>query len=348
MISPADPPAPISPADPPNAQGRLIHTGQALVDAVAEVPALPRRGGNTMATSYTRYAGGAVNTLVAAARCGGRAVHAGTIGTGPDGDLIREVLAAERVEVSSPAAGPDTGTCIVLVEPSGERTFITTTGAERLISVDSLQTSQPRPGDAVCVTGYSLALASTRDPLLDWLEGLPDGVDVILDPGDVAADLPPAVLERMLALTTVWTGNAEESTALASGRRSASTSAGRDADPLSTEALQRCASRLPAGCVVITRDGPRGCAVLAEGRASLVPGFPQRAVDTNGAGDVHTGALIAARLAGKPWPDAARWANAAAAITVTRRGPDTAPRDDEITRFLARVDLGWVLAQSGC
>ena len=47
---------------------RVIHTAQALVDAVLEVPALPTRGGNVMATSYQRYAGGAVTILLAAAR----------------------------------------------------------------------------------------------------------------------------------------------------------------------------------------------------------------------------------------------------------------------------------------
>ena len=48
---------------------RVIHTAQALVDAVMEVPRLPHRGGNVMATSYRRYAGGAVNVLLAAAQC---------------------------------------------------------------------------------------------------------------------------------------------------------------------------------------------------------------------------------------------------------------------------------------
>ena len=49
---------------------RVIHTAQALVDAVMEVPSLPVRGGNVMATSYRRYAGGAVTILLAAARSG--------------------------------------------------------------------------------------------------------------------------------------------------------------------------------------------------------------------------------------------------------------------------------------
>ena len=77
---------------------RVIHTAQALVDAVVEIPHLPSRGGNVMAGSYQRYAGGAVTILLAAARCGAHAVHAGSVGTGPNGDLIRATLTADAVQ----------------------------------------------------------------------------------------------------------------------------------------------------------------------------------------------------------------------------------------------------------
>jgi len=194
---------------------RLIHTGQALVDVLVDVPHLPRRGGNVMATSYTRHAGGAVNILVAAARSGGQAVHAGAIGTGPNGDLISTTLAEEGVAMSAARVpDADTGVCLVLLDPSAERTFITTTGAERAVSIDSFGTSSPRPGDMVCVTGYSLALPATRDPLLAWLDTLPAGVGVVLDPGAVFAELDESVRTHMIDHTTVWTGNAEESAAL--------------------------------------------------------------------------------------------------------------------------------------
>ena len=126
---------------------RVIHSAQALVDEVVEVGALPERGGNAVATSHARYAGGAVNILLAAARSGARCVHAGAVGTGPNGDLVRAALAAEGVEVSSPAvAGLDTGICFVMVEPSAERTFVTTQGAERRVTVESLADLAPRAG----------------------------------------------------------------------------------------------------------------------------------------------------------------------------------------------------------
>ena len=62
---------------------RVIHTAQALVDATATIPELPRRGQNVMAAQWSQEAGGAVNILVAAARSGAACVHAGAIGSGP-------------------------------------------------------------------------------------------------------------------------------------------------------------------------------------------------------------------------------------------------------------------------
>ena len=97
----------------------MIHTGQALVDVVVEVPDLPDRGQNVMATSATDYAGGTVTVLLAAARFGAECVQAGAIGTGPHGDLIRAALTAAGIGVSAPPVeGLDTGICVVMVEPS--------------------------------------------------------------------------------------------------------------------------------------------------------------------------------------------------------------------------------------
>lgn len=309
---------------------RVIHTGQALVDVVIEVPDLPARGQNVMATSVTDYAGGAVTVLVAAARAGAACVHAGAHGTGPHGDLVRAALHAEGVALSA-AMVPDrdTGICVVLIEPSAERTFVTTLGAERDITVESLASSAPGPGDLVCVTGFSLALAATRDPLLRWLGTLDEGVVVVLDPGSAFASLPAEVRAEMLRHTDVWSSNAEEATdLLAAADRTP------EEDGLSAQAAA-LAPLMRGEAIVIVRDGADGCTVLADGECTLVPGFPQTPVDTNGAGDTHTGALLAEVAAGTSWAQGCRRANAAAAIKVTRRGPATAPTAAEVTQFLA-------------
>ncbi len=301
---------------------RVIHTAQALVDEVAEVPALPERGQNSMARSFARHAGGAVTILLAAARSGADCVHAGAHGTGPNGDLVRKALQDEGVRVSSPVVTElDTGICFVMVEPSAERTFVTTRGAERRITVESLQTCAPVAGDLVCVSGYSL-LDPTRAPLQQWLATLPEGVVVVLDPGAAFADLPGDVRTRALGGTTVWTSNAEEAQALTGATDF-------------REAAALVAEQLPPGAVVVVRDGPEGCAVHEDGQTTHVKGFPRDPVDTNGAGDTHTGVLCAGRAAGLPWVEAARRANAAGAIKVTRRGPATAPTAGEIDDLLA-------------
>lgn len=310
---------------------RVIHTGQALVDVVVEVPDLPVRGQNVMAASATDYAGGAVTVLVAAARFGAACVHAGAHGTGPHGDLVRAALDSEGIAVSAPAvAALDTGICVVMVEPSAERTFVTTLGAEREISVESLATSAPRAGDLVCVTGFSLALDRTRDPLLAWLPTLDPDVVVVLDPGAAFAELPTDVRAAMLEVTDVWSSNAEEAEGLL---RAAGRSVPEDLAGLTTAV----APLLRGDAVAIVRDGPEGCAVHVDGETTDVPGFPQKPLDTNGAGDTHTGALLAEVAAGTPWVEGCRRANAAAAIKVTRRGPESAPTATEVDEFLAEV-----------
>lgn len=331
---------------------RVIHTAQALVDLVVEVPSIPPRGGNVMAPPPTSYAGGAVNILLAAARSGAEAVHAGAIGTGPNGDLIRAALEAEGVAYTAPPVPDmDTAVCVVMVEPTAERTFVTTMAAERRVTVSSLATSRPEPGDLVCVSGYSL-FEPTCEPLLAWLESLPGGVVVVLDPGAPFAAMPEGIRERMLALTDVWSSNAHEAFEL-TGVEDPEESIAAVADELSrTHSARECPTtgnpshthltgqrhphveREAGSAVVIVRDGARGCWVHEDGTTTYVPGFPQTPVDTNGAGDAHTGALVARRAAGSGWVEAARWANAVGAMKVTRRGPATAPYAAEVEAFL--------------
>lgn len=301
---------------------RVIHTAQALVDVVVEVPTLPRRGANVMATGHDRYAAGAVNILLAAARSGAECVHAGAHGEGPNGDLVRAALTAAGVSLSAPmTTGQDTGICVVLLEASAERTFVTTQMAERGITVESLATSAPVAGDLVCVSGYSL-IGRTRDPLLTWLGSLDAEVVVVLDPGAIFAELDERVQERMLTLTDVWTSNMEEGEDLTG-----------ESDMIAAAAASL--AYLPPGAVSIIRDGAKGCALAVPGEeAVVVEGFPEKAIDTNGAGDTHTGVLAAEWAKGAGWVEACRRANAAGAIKVTRRGPDAAPTAAEIDHYL--------------
>ena len=107
----------------------------------------------------------------------------------------------------------------------------------------------------------------------------------MLDPGATFADLDAGLRDHVLSRTTVWTGNADEAAALTGVHGM-------------QEATEVVATLLPPDAVTIVRDGPRGCAVREAGVTELLPGHPQRPVDTNGAGDTHTGVLLAERAAG--------------------------------------------------
>ena len=88
---------------------------------------------------------------------------------------------------------------------------------------------------------------------------------------------------------------------------------------------------------MVLRWGARGARVLTPGRPPLdVPGVPVQVVDSSGAGDTHTGALLAALGAGEQLGTALATANAAAAFSVTRHGPAQGPTRAELDDLLAR------------
>ena len=153
---------------------------------------------------------------------------------------------------------------------------------------------------------------------------------VVLDPGAAFAGLDADVRAAMLEVTDVWSSNAEEAEDLLRA-------VGQDAPDDLAALTTAIAPLLRGDAVAIVRDGPEGCAVHVADATTYVPGFPQTPVDTNGAGDTHTGALLAEVAAGTPWVEGCRRANAAAAIKVTRRGPESAPTAAEVDAFLATV-----------
>ena len=86
---------------------------------------------------------------------------------------------------------------------------------------------------------------------------------------------------------------------------------------------------------VIVRTGKDGAWLAIPGcEPQHIAGFPVKAVDTNGAGDCHAGVLCARLCEGARLDDAVRYANAAAALAVTKRGPATCPGRDEVERLL--------------
>ena len=310
---------------------RLVFAGEAIVDLLMWVPALPERGGDMLAESAAVEVGGGFNIMAAAVRQGLPVVYAGGHGTGPWGDRVRAALAAEGIRpLRAPDPDADTGFDVALVEAGGERTFVTILGAESLREPAAWALVGAEPGDAVYVSGYGLVPPGSGGILGAWAAALPLGVLLFVDPGPLAADIPAAVLEPVLARCDWWSCNQREA-ALLTG----------SGDP--AEAARRLLRRTGQagvivrvgqdGCVIATRvsgPGPEPGLCLSHVTAPAVT-----PVDTTGAGDAHSGVFLAGLAAGLTAADAARRANAAAALTVTRAGAATSPTRAELDRFLA-------------
>jgi sugar/nucleoside kinase (ribokinase family) len=303
---------------------RLLFAGEAIVDLLMWVSALPERGGDMLAESSSVEVGGGFNIMAAAVRQGLPVLYAGGHGTGPWGDKVRAALAAEGISLLRPAdPDTDTGFDVALVETGGERTFVTQLGAESLREPGAWDLVQARPGDAVYVSGYGLVPAAAGPILGAWAAGLPPEIMLFVDPGPLVADIPAAVLDPVLGRCDWWSCNQREA-ALLTGT----------GDP---EQAARSLLRRTGRAGVIVRSGPQGCllALREEPALSHIPAPAVTAVDTTGAGDAHSGVFLAALAAGQPPGEAARRANAAAALTVTRSGAAVSPTSDELNQFLA-------------
>lgn len=302
---------------------RLVSVGNVVVDLLAEVPRLPTSGEDLTATASGISIGGSANTLIAAHRQGLTSVYAGAHGSGPLGSFVRAELERAGIGIAHSAVQGDTGWDVAIVEPDGERTFVTTVGAESLLDAAALSSLGFDDGDLLHVSGYGLAREPSGTALAAWLPGVDRAVTVLLDPGPLGSELPAEIIEPVLERIDWWSGNEAEALA-ATGARDATVAAAR---------LAR------HGFGVIVRQGPAGCLIVEPGgMVGHIHGFAVDAIDSNGAGDAHVGVFLAGLASGLAAVDAARRANAAAAIAVTRRGPTTAPTADELDAFLLSAD----------
>ena len=301
---------------------KMLHTGQVIIDLVMAVDQLPQIGGDVLAQSAAFEAGGGFNVMAAAVRNGLPVVYLGRHGSGRFGDLARQAMKDEGIHIGiQTPAQRDTGICVALTDASAERSFISYIGAEGEVTWEDLNSVTAEAGDYVYVSGYSLLHAGKAQALLDWTLALPDAINVVFDPGPLVESPDSALMQALLPRIDVWTSNSVEAL-----RFTGAADIGA--------ALDRLAKHLPQDVLLVVRDGPQGCWIQQAGERRHVPGFAVNAVDSNGAGDAHAGVFVAGLAQGLDAHEAARRANAAAALAVTRWGPATAPGAAEVDGFI--------------
>lgn len=303
---------------------QLIHIGSAVIDFIYSIERLPGPGDDLTASSFAALPGGGFNVMVAARRSGMNVAFAGKTGDGLCGAMLRNALGAERIAcLQPPSIGIDTGNCVVLVTADAERSFVSKPGAEGVIAEADFTFMQPEPGDWVFTSGYTLAYSGSRDAQAQFICQLPTDAVFAFDPTAIIHEIPEDILANVLARTDWLSLNRDEAVLIAG--------------PGSDEELaQRLLSaHCPQAKGVLIRAGALGALLALRDQAPVfVPAFAVEAVDTNGAGDTHVGAFIAALVQGRSPVEAVRYANAAAAISTTRQGGSVAPTGSEIEAFL--------------
>lgn len=360
--------------------GRVVLMGQILVDLAVRGEALPAPGGDVWASDEGMHVGGGFNALVAARRMGAQAVSLSPIGQGPYSLLIQQAL--QRAEITD--AGPhidgiDNGFCIAFTDKSGERTFISTRGAETRAPANAWTdfTATMRPGDVLYIDGYLMDHPANRQAAQEALEALPEGVQVILDVSPVIG-IPQGLPARDVIVSmnhreaqqiinqsaerglgqgqelsrgqSQWCGQAREASAVASlvasllGRPvvvRAGAEGAYFARPAAVSAEVPAAApaegpaAAPAGA---SAKGPVAAPAATPDATSANTGADVTyiltprvaAIDTNGAGDAHSGVLAAALAQAIPLERALLLANCAGALSTTLVGPASCPAREQI------------------
>lgn len=382
--------------------GRVVLMGQILVDLAVRGEALPAPGGDVWASDEGMHVGGGFNALVAARRMGAQAVSLSPIGQGPYSLLIQQAL--QRAEITD--AGPhidgiDNGFCIAFTDQSGERTFISTRGAETRAPANAWAdfTATMRPGDVLYIDGYLMDHPANRQAAQAALEALPEGVQVILDVSPVIG-IPQGLPARDVIVSmnhreaqqiinqsakrglgkgqelsrgqgqghcqkqgqdgeqsqrcyqeqeqSQWCGQAREAGLVASllgrpvvvragaeGAYFARPAAALVASTMAPDAVPAVPAEVSAGASVEgSAAAPAAVTTAASANTgadvTYIPTPRVAAIDTNGAGDAHSGVLAAALAQAIPLERALLLANCAGALSTTLVGPAACPSREQI------------------
>jgi ribokinase len=293
--------------------------GSVNMDLIIALERLPLAG-ETLLGSRTTYAlgGKGANQAVAAARLGASSVLIGKVGDDAFGAQIRHNLAREGIDLTylGEATGVPTGVAVIMLV-HGENTIVVARGANDMVTPEDVQHAQSaiaRSDAVLCqlevpLTAVEAALAAGRAA----------GVTTILDPAP-AQRCP----ETILALADYITPNRHEA-------RSLTGIAIEDYDD-ARRAAHHLLHYVRKGVVV--KLGGAGALVVEAGEEHRIEGIAVEVVDTTAAGDAFCAALGVALAHGVAFPEAARFANAVGALTVTRLGAQPSlPTLAEVQRF---------------
>ena len=307
-----------------NKETKIVVLGSINCDLSSFVTDFPAPN-QTISTreSNLSIGGKGLNQAVSAARAGAQVHFIGCVGDDTFGNIAIDFLHKNNVNTTHirKIKGTATGTANILISENGQNMIAVSSGANQDLS----------PSDVIATK----ELIASADILITQLESPLETVELALktaSENNVTSILNPAPATKQavdfIAFADFITPNEIETCELT------------DIDPvddsqennkqLAANALQK----IGAKNIVMTL-GKQGCFVTGDGQQEFIPAFSVKAVNTTGAGDVFNGAFAVAIARNLSITDAANYANAASAISVTRKSAsDAAPTHQEISKFI--------------
>lgn len=303
--------------------GNLVVLGSINADHILNLESFPAPGETVTGNQYqVAFGGKGANQAVAAGRSGANIAFIACTGDDDTGERVRKQLANDNIDIApvSVVAGESTGVALIFVNAEGENVIGIHAGANAALTTERVEAQRTIIGEAEALL---MQLESPVESVLAAAKIAHENhTTVVLNPA------PARVLsDELLALVDIITPNETEAEKLTGIRVENDDDAARAARALHDKGI---------GTVIITL-GSRGVWASVNGEGRRVPGFKVKAIDTIAAGDTFNGALVTALLEGKRMDDAIRFAHAAAAIAVTRKGAQpSVPWRKEIDEFLSQ------------
>ena len=287
----------------------ILAVGAIMVDLVCHMPRLPQSGEGAVAESVRARVGGcAFNSANVIRQLGAPHTLFAPVGEGIFAGFVERELRARgldafRAPARSDGAVFDSGGCVCLVEPDGERTMLTLPGIDRQFERSWFDALDPSRFGYGLASGYEIEGAG-GDAIISFFEDHA-GIQLYYAPGPRILGVGPEKTSRINALNPVWHLNDQEALAYTG-----------------CSSLEEAGFAIAHECgnAAVITAGAAGASVFADGVCATVPTEQVDVVDSIGAGDAHLGALIAARAAGRPWEDALAVANRVAAAVCQVEG----------------------------
>lgn len=308
-------------------QRQICVLGSAMIDLRMHVPRLPLSGEDALLDYQSMHLGGcAFNIVLALQRLAINSYAALPIGKGLWATETAKLLAQHGIVSDLHNDCLDNGWCMALVEPSGERTFLTVEGAETHWSDDIFQQIKVEPQAIIYLSGYQL-LSSTGNKTIQWLQQLSHPFQLIIDFGPRIDQLNLQQLQQLLPFKPLLTLNQQEAMYLAKLE-------GQEAllnnDIAKFTHYWLNTYQLP----LLIRCGQQGAFTQDTTQAKHIEAFPVQVKDTIGAGDSHTAGLLAGLAAGWRLDKATLLGNAIASYVVAHVGGDCAPTQQQLIQWL--------------